>query len=170
MDVNLLRSWGIAVSAAAIAGALALAHMNANAASANEDRLTPLREAPTDGAFQLAQAQIAQSEGPSAGEVAFIVRFRGSGPLAQAQAQAARGREAQARRAARAALPRQRAFEGLCFDRYTVGGAETVLRACAPVPAAERAQFQQRWLSRLRAMRAVAYVDANTGGAQARTQ
>lgn len=170
MDVNLLRNWGIAVSAAAIAGALAVAHLDANAASAGGDRLTPLRDAPADDAFQLAQAQTSQSEGPSAGSVAFIVRFQGSGPLAQAQALAARGREAQARRAAQAALPRQHAFDGLCFDRYTVGGAETVLRACAAVPSAERTQFQQRWLNRLRAMRAVAYVDANTNGAQSRTQ
>ncbi len=116
------------------------------------------------GLFQMAQAQEPRPTlTPS--PISFLVRFRGEGPIAQAQAEAARGREARAARIIQAQLERQAAFDGLCFDRFTVGAAEVVLRSCADVPAAERAAFQTRWLARLNAMRAVDYADANTAAA-----
>jgi hypothetical protein len=102
--------------------------------------------------------------------ISFLVRFRGSGPIARAQAMAADGDETQAARLVQVQLERQRAFHGLCFDRFTIGGAEIVLRSCMDVPPSERAAFQTRWLARLNAMRAVEYADANTAAAPARTQ
>jgi hypothetical protein len=67
----------------------------------------------------------------------------------------------QAQRRIEAELRRQRAFSGLCFERFTAGAAEVVLSTCAPVAARERAAIEARWLSRLRGMRAVAYADVN---------
>jgi hypothetical protein len=53
----------------------------------------------------------------------------------------------------------------LCLDRFTVGGAEMVLRTCAPVARAERQRTTDRWLSRLRVMPGVAYADVNVSAA-----
>ncbi len=150
MDVNALRTWGIAVSGALMVGALAFALQPEATAQA-----------------QHAAAQIAQAE-TRAAAVGFIVRFRGTGPIARAQAQAARGQTAQAQRQVELQLQRQSAFGGLCFDRFTVGGAEMVLRTCDAIAASERAAVQQRWGARLRAMRAVEYVDANATVTQER--
>jgi hypothetical protein len=150
MDVNALRVWGIAVSGALMVGALAIALQPEATAQA-----------------QRAAAQIAQAE-TRAAPVGFIVRFRGAGPIARAQAQAARGQAAQAQRQVEFQLHRQSAFSGLCFDRFTVGGAEMVLRTCEGVAANERAAVQQRWGARLRAMRAVEYVDVNATVTQER--
>lgn len=141
-----LRNWGIAVTGALMAAALVVA-------------VQP--ETPA-----LAQAQMTQTE--SAAPVGFIVKFRGSGPIARAQAQAARGELEPATRQVEAQLMRQTAFAGLCFDRFTVGGAEIVLRTCEPVAANERGAVQQGWGARLRAMRAVEYVDANATVTQER--
>jgi hypothetical protein len=60
-----------------------------------------------------------------------------------------------------AQLRRQRAFSGLCFERFTAGAAEVVLRTCNAIAARQRAAIEARWLSRLRGMRAVAYADVN---------
>lgn len=168
MDANALRNWGLAVSAALFAAALALATLGPHdapfaALARSGDALTP---DPGDDDLTVAQTPV---RGADTATVAFIVRFRGNGPLARAQALAARGQEGRAGQAATAALARQSAFAGLCFERFTVGGAETVLRSCDPVPAADRAQVQQRWLARLRSMRAVAYVDVNANVTQDRT-
>jgi hypothetical protein len=144
MNVNALRLSGIAVTGALMAVALFVAAQPQSHA-----------EAQTQAAAQLAQAQT------SADPVGFIVRFRGTGPISRAQAQAARGEIAQAQRQVEVQLQRQRSFAGLCFDRFTVGGAEIVLRTCEAVAASERNAVQQSWGARLRAMRAVEYVDAN---------
>lgn len=145
MDLNAVRLWGIAASAAVMIGALAIAAQPAPQAFAQ----------PAEGAFELAQAT-----GEPA-PVAFLVRFRGSGPIARAQAAAARGATTDAERQVEQQLRRQSAFAGLCFDRFTVGGAEIVLRTCAAIVPSERGAVQQDWLNRLRAMRAVEYVDPN---------
>lgn len=147
MDVNALRTWGIAVSGALMVGALALAAQPSPRAEAQ-----PLIE---PGGFEIAQAPA------QAAPVAFLVRFQGSGPIARAQARAASGQTQAAQRTVEAQLRRQAAFSGLCFDRFTVGGAEIVLRSCQAVPGHERAAYQARWLQRLQAMRTVAYADAN---------
>lgn len=145
MDVNALRLWGIGVTAALMAGAIFFAF---------EPRTDA--EAQPRGAAELAQTETVPAP------VGFIVRFRGAGPIARAQAQAARGNLTQAQRQVQIQLERQRAFAGLCFDRFTAGAAEIVLRTCESVSASEREAVQQSWGARLRAMRAVEYVDANT--------
>lgn len=156
MDVNALRNWGIAASAALMVAALAVAAMGPEPLPAQA--LTPI-----ESLYEMAQAE------PSAPTpVGFIVRFRGQGPIARAQALAGRGREAQAGRQVSDQLERQSAFSGLCFDRFTVGGAEIVLRSCRVIAPGERAAFQTRWLARLNAMPAVEYADANTAVSQER--
>jgi hypothetical protein len=144
MDVNALRTWGMAVCGALMAAALVIALQPETRAQAQPQ----------------AAAEFAQAE-TRAQPVGFIVRFRGPGPIARAQARAGRGDVAQAQRQLELQLQRQRAFTGLCFDRFTIGGAETVLRTCDAVAANERPAVQQRWGARLRAMRAVEYVDVN---------
>jgi hypothetical protein len=111
---------------------------------------------------------VVQTAQAQAAPVGFIVRFRGQGPIARAQAQAARGQMARAQRQVEIQLQRQAAFNGLCFDRFTVGGAEIVLRTCDAVAANQRAAVQQSWGARLRAMRAVEYVDVNVTATQQR--
>jgi len=150
MDLSALRTWGVATSAALIVGAVALS-------------LQPR----ADGAQAAPVLEFAQA--PTRAEpVSFLVRFQGGGPIARAQAAAARGGEAQAQRTIEVQLRRQRAFAGLCFDRFTAGAAEVVLRTCAAIVPSERATVQQQWLTRLRAMRAVAYADANIAASQNR--
>jgi hypothetical protein len=151
MDVNAMRTWGIAVSGAMLVGALAIALQPDTPATAQS------RES----------VEIAQAE-TRAAPVAFIVRFRGQGPLARAQGRAAQGQMAPAQLQVELQLRRQGAFSGLCFDRFTVGGAEMVLRTCEAVAASERVDVQQRWGARLRAMRAVEYVDLNATVTQER--
>jgi len=146
MNENALRAWGMATTSALIAIALAIAALPQGGAALARQQGEPL--------------ELAQAPAPAA-PVGFLVRFRGDGPIARSQALAARGGESVARREIEAQLIRQTAFSGLCFDRFTVGAAEVVLRSCKPVPASERGAYQQRWLARLDAMRAVEYVDAN---------
>lgn len=143
MRMSVLRIWGIAVSGALMVTAVAIAAQ-------------PAPGPQTIGGFETAQVQT------QAAPLAFIVRFRGTGPIARAQAQAARGETQAAQRQVEIQLVRQTDFAGLCFDRFTVGGAEIVLRTCDAIAASERAALQQRWLTRLRAMRSVAYADVNT--------
>ncbi|MDX2276060.1 MAG: hypothetical protein NW206_11480 [Hyphomonadaceae bacterium] len=156
MDAKLLRSTGIAVGAAALAGALSVSQMarQEHEASPPLGVVAPQTEAPI---FEPAGAEAP----PDAAPISILVRFRGTGPLAQAQGLAERGREAEARRAAAAALARQSAFQGLCFDRFTVGGAEMVLRTCAPVASVEQAEVMNQWLTRLRAMSVIVYAEPN---------
>ncbi|ANP45494.1 hypothetical protein ATE48_05960 [Candidatus Viadribacter manganicus] len=144
MDVNAHRTWGIAVTGVLMAGALMIAFQPETRAHAQPQ----------------AAAQIAQAQDLAA-HVGFIVKFRGSGPIARAQALAARGELVRAQRQVEVQLTRQAWFAGLCFDRFTVGGAEIVLRTCQTVAVSERSAVQQSWGARLRAMRAVEYVDAN---------
>lgn len=154
MNSNALRTWGIAVSGTAMVAALLIA-------------TTPTQPAEA----RLAARQIietAQAPLANAAPIAFVVRFRGAGPIARAQARAARGETALAQRQLELQLRRQSAFSGLCFDRFTVGAAEAVLRTCASIAASERDAVQQSWLTRLRAMRAVEYADVNATATQNR--
>ena len=52
-------------------------------------------------------------------------------------------------------------LRGLCFERFTVGGAEIVLNVCAPSPWEEPAVTQRRWLEQLGLTPGVAYVERN---------
>lgn len=155
MNVNALRIWGIAVSAALMAGALALSTM------AHEQ---PPQLIAQQGAFEIAQTPAPASAAP----ISFLVRFQGSGPIARAQGLAARGRTQQAQAEIEAQLRRQISFRGLCFDRFTVGASEVVLRTCAAIVPSERSAEQARWLAQLRDMRGVAYADVNTTASQER--
>jgi hypothetical protein len=142
MNWEALRLGGVAAGVTVLVACIALA------LTAPE----PARAQPT--APVLAQA-------PQPTPVAFLVRFRGEGPIARAQRDAARGRTSQAQAIIEAQLRRQAPFNGLCFDRFTVGAAEIVLRSCEPVAASDRAAYQQRWTARLDAMGSVEYVDPN---------
>lgn len=144
-----MRLWGIAASAALVFGALTFS-------------LTAPPQ-PMQAHAQPAQAAPARAE-----PVAFLVRFRGEGPIAAAQRSAQQGRTTQAQRVIEAQLARQAGLAGLCFDRFTVGATEVVLRTCDAIAASARAGVQQSWLARLQAMRAVAYVDANAVASQGR--
>jgi hypothetical protein len=143
MDLAAMRTWGIAVSGAMMAAALAIA-------------LQP-------GAGAQIQPAANQTD---ASHVGFIVRFRGEGPIARAQARAAGGQIAEAQRDVEVQLQRQASFAGLCFDRFTAGGAEIVLRTCDAVAASARADVEQVWLLRLQAMPGVEYADANATATQ----
>lgn len=156
MDVNALRVWGIAVSGALMAAALAIAF------TARESQ-TPALTAMGEPAG--APSQVMAADAP----VEFIVRFRGGGPIARAQARAEQGDLQRAQREVERQLVRQRAFAGLCFERFTLGGAEIVLRACQAIAAEERASVQTRWAERLRGMRAVDYVDVNVAASPEQT-
>lgn len=141
IDAAALRTWGIAVSAALMAIALAIG-----------SQPTPATQ-PAPAATSSAEAERAP--------VTLLVRFRGEGPIARAQTRARRGEPAAAQRAIEVQLQRQRGFAGLCFDRFTAGAAGIVLRTCEPVSEAEHDRARQDWLTRLRAMPAVANADAN---------
>jgi hypothetical protein len=134
MDDKTLRGWGIAIGAGAMAVAAGVATLGGRA----EERAT------ATGAD---------------GQVEFLVAFDEGAPLADAQALAAKGEMARAETAARSALARSKQLSGLCFERFTLGGAEMVLRVCTPTASATR--DRDRWLKRLRRLDSVKYADAN---------
>lgn len=133
MNLDALRTWGIAASGAFIAGALAVSFSAPPPASASRDELAP-------------------------SSVALVARFRGSGPIARAQALAARD-SARAARLIQAQLERQEEFAGLCFERFAPDGAELVLRSCEPLSVELHQRATARWLGQLRAMAAVEYAE-----------
>ncbi len=151
MDVQVLRFWGIVTGSALIALALWIAALGPERAIAQD-----------------APRQAAQTVDAPAGHASFLVRFRGTGPIARAQSAAARGNIGEAPRRIEVQLQRQRAFSGLCFDRFTAGAAEVVLRTCAPVASEDRAIVEAQWVARLRDMRAVDYADVNAAAAHQR--
>lgn len=167
IDANLVRNWGLAIGAAALGGSLTVASWLGEPAS---EPPTAITEQPLAGPIETpvapppAPAPQSAEQPPVTSapvELSFLVRFQGSGPLGRAQALAEAGRDAEARRAAEAALRRQSVFNGLCFDRFTVGGAEMVLRVCAPVEASAQQATSADWLERLRGLSAVAYCEPN---------
>ncbi|WP_395645055.1 hypothetical protein [Terricaulis sp.] len=171
MDVMALRTWGIAVSAAAIASLVTFAVSACDRPPSQVEEQLPVAQ----GIAQVAQAPSDRDHEPAsaaraAAPTSFVVRFQGNGPMARAQAQAAGGQQTAAQRAIEAQLARQAAFRGLCFDRFTVGAAEVVLRTCTAAPPPEQAQITARWLARLNAMPGVAYADANATVSQDRAQ
>jgi hypothetical protein len=88
-----------------------------------------------------------------------VVRFAPNHALGRAQALEASGRCDEAARLARETIAASSELRGLCFDRFTLAGAETVLVSCAPVPRAQSGAYQRDWLARFRAMRGVEYAD-----------
>jgi hypothetical protein len=134
MDDKTLRGWGIAIGAGAMAVAAGVAALGGRA----DENVA----AATNGTSQ----------------VEFLVAFK-SGAMADAQALAAKGETERAEAAARAALARSQDLDGLCFQRFTLGGAEMVLTPCQPKGSSAREQ--ERWLKRLRGMNSVSYADAD---------
>jgi hypothetical protein len=105
----------------------------------------------------VAGAQVA----PARDETSFIVHFSDLHPLGRAQALEAEGRHAEAEQLARSTLREDRSLRDLCFDQFTLGGAEIVLGACTALAAAERPAFQDRWLKRFADMASVDYAEPN---------
>jgi hypothetical protein len=93
--------------------------------------------------------------------VSFTVRFKAEHPLGRAQALEAQGQRNQAERLARRTVAASPELQGLCIDRFTLGGAEIVLVSCQPVPKARRQAFERTWIGRLRGMSDVEYADVN---------
>jgi hypothetical protein len=170
MDERAVRLWGLVVGGGAIAAALGVATL-----TERSDPLAPSAPSKMTGAPPVAappsppppvpdaKAIPASGEEPKSGgaPMTFVVAFEEGHPLRRAQALEAQGRHAAAVRAANEALRAQRELRGLCYDRFTVGGAEIVLRLCTPPADAERAAVQRRWAARLAAMDGVAYAEPN---------
>lgn len=93
--------------------------------------------------------------------VSFLVNFRSSHALGQAQALEGAGRHDEAQALAAAALRDDAALHGLCFDRFTLGGAEIVLSVCAPLSLQDSFVSQRRWLEHLGATPGIIYVERN---------
>ena len=93
--------------------------------------------------------------------VSFIASFRSSHALGQAQALEGAGRHDEAQALAAAALRDDAALHGLCFDRFTLGGAEIVLSACTPLSLEDSFVTQRRWLQHLGTTPGIIYVERN---------
>lgn len=113
--------------------------------------------APKTPAAEIA-ADIGEAINPN---LEFIIRFSGDHPLARAQAQYQAGDRDGALAAARAAVANTRALRGLCFEKFTLGGSETVLAVCDRLPSTRVRTESDRWARRLRALDDVDYVDPN---------
>ena len=133
MDFRALRISGIVASGTLIGGAVLFA----------------LTARPPARPTQAPATAPVQSDAQPA---AFAMSLRGDGPLARAQRLAMRGgRETAARRQVERELARQRAFRGLCFERFAPRG-DIVVRACEGTADAD-------WEVQLRAIPAVTNVD-----------
>lgn len=93
--------------------------------------------------------------------LSFIVNFTLSHALGQAQSLESAGRHDEAARLVAATLREDAALRGLCFERFTLGGAEIVLSVCAFSSLEESFVTQRRWLAHLGATPGVAYVERN---------
>jgi hypothetical protein len=102
-----------------------------------------------------------RAPGASSEPMSYLVSFRPSHALGRAQALQNAGRYDEAQLLVAATLRDDASLRGLCFERFTVGGAEIVLDVCAPSPWEERAVTQRRWLEQLGVTPGVAYVERN---------
>jgi hypothetical protein len=93
--------------------------------------------------------------------MSYLVNFRPSHALGRAQAMQRAGRYAEAELLVGTTLRDDQSLRGLCFERFTVGGAEIVLNVCSPSPWEERSITQRRWLEQLGVTPGVAYVERN---------
>lgn len=105
-------------------------------------------------------ATLAQAPSPPR-SISFIVNFRVSHALGRAQVLQATGRLEEAAQLVAVGMREDTAFRGLCFDRFTLGGAEIVLSVCAPSPWEEHLVTQRRWFEQIGATPGVAYVERN---------
>jgi hypothetical protein len=91
--------------------------------------------------------------------MSFIVNFRPSHALGRAQSLQSAGRYNEAERLVSVTLRDNVALRGLCFERFTVGGAEIVLNVCAPSPWEDALVTQTRWLEQVGATPGVGDVE-----------
>jgi len=185
---RILQRWGVVAGAGVVAAALVASTITQPEEAAPEPEepasatSSPVPEdppgaspapAPAKGAEPAATpgearaepiAEPAQVGGPpptGANYPSLLVRFEAPHPMARAQALEAEGRHAEAVESARQTIRTRRDLRGLCYDRFTNGGAEIVLRACSAVPHAQRARFQETWSQRLNAAAGVDYAEPN---------
>ncbi|MGE0044486.1 MAG: hypothetical protein AB7J28_13790 [Hyphomonadaceae bacterium] len=166
MDDRALQRWGVIVGGGMIAAAFAAATLTApevgpaeTAAPAAQNR-EPVT-LPSNNAL-VQPAGDAATPPPASGRiVSFIVRFEGTHPMARAQALEAQGQHAQAVRTAEQALRTRTEMQGLCFDRFTLGGAEIVLKSCEAIAANQQQTYTRQWTERLNAMPGVDYAEFN---------
>ncbi|MBL8551087.1 MAG: hypothetical protein JNJ73_13960 [Hyphomonadaceae bacterium] len=174
MDERAVRLWGVIVGGGCIAAALGVAVLGGPAGKSLPDETPPKTIARTvapvapDKRIEVADASdvaapaVAPTPAQTSGQsLSFLIAFAPGHPLKAAQDLEAQGRHAQAVEAVRAALQANRDLRGLCYDRFTLGGAEIVLRLCTPAPASEAAAVQRRWTTRLAAMNGVQYAEPN---------
>lgn len=186
MDDNQVRTFGIAGGGAALLIALALAFVgdekSADAPAPAVDPpavATTVNPAPSVGATApIPSVETAMAEGPppmavvkpvspKASEIPqnpnleFLVHFTDRHPLGRAHAMWAQGRQGEAEALVRTTLRQRSEFAGLCFSRFTLGGAEIVFAHCTRVPRAQVTRTSDRWIRKIRAMRGVQYADAN---------
>jgi hypothetical protein len=180
MQANALRVWGLGVGGALVAGAVSLALLTGDPAPPAEGPATagPLPPATTQSPAPdpveaspanaeegdenvVFEAAAAEPIAPPAAALGFIVRFETGHPLARAQDLAAQGDMEEAERAAARTLRNRRDLRGLCFDRFTAGGAEIVLTPCEAVSAQNEDRVRRDWETRFAAMAGVAYADVN---------
>lgn len=93
--------------------------------------------------------------------VSFLVNFRPSHDLGRAQALENAGRRDEAAQLVAATLRDDMALRGLCFERFTLGGAEMVLTVCAPSSLDESFDAQRRWFEQLGSTPGVIFVERN---------
>ncbi len=160
MDVRMLRIGAVTLGAACLAVALALAVVTGEPEpeKAGPPLAAPLAPAPPP---PVALPQVTDAQPPARQRPSFLVRFEAGHPLGRAQTLAAQGRLAEAEETARNLVAARRDMRGLCFDRFTAGGAELVLSACADLDTDEAARFNEIWRERFAAMAGVAYAEPN---------
>jgi hypothetical protein len=94
-------------------------------------------------------------------EVSFLANFAPTHALGRAQALQNAGRAAEAERLAADTLRSDAALRGLCFERFTLGGADVVLSVCASANTQQLSATRDYWLGRLGAQPGVIYVEPN---------
>lgn len=100
-----------------------------------------------------------QNEAPP--RISFIVNFRTSHALGRAQFMQGAGRHDEAARLANVALRDDPTLHGLCFEGFTVGGADIVLNVCEPSRWEEPMLTQRRWFEQLGATPGLVSVERN---------
>lgn len=187
---RMLQRWGVVAGAGVVAAALAVSMVTAPepAPQAPGKDIADATSSPGPGAPDVqtpdakgpdAKAPEATAEPASGGEPtpivepaggppprgaaypSLIVRFEAPHPMARAQTLAAAGRLGEAAESARQTIRTRRDLRGLCYDRFTAGGAEVVLRACTTVPHPQRARFLETWTQRLNGAEGVDYAEPN---------
>lgn len=186
MDDNQVRTFGLAGGGAALAVALALVFAGGDEtppatqpAVETSSVGATVNPAPSVGAtVPIPAVDAASADGPPpvavvkpapprANEVPqnpnleFLVRFSPTHPLGRAHDLWAQGRQSEAEALVRTTLRQRSEFAGLCYARFTIGGAEIVLAHCTRVPRAQVTRTSDRWIRKIRAMRGVQYADAN---------